>query len=139
MKLSYTTTFAVDQSPAAVFAAINNARGWWSGEIAGETAKLGAEFTYRVPDIHYCRIKIAELVPGRAVVWHVVDSDLSYTNARTESTGTTIRFDISRNGGKTVVRFTHVGLVPADECYDSCSDAWGTLLHRSLRALITTG
>lgn len=36
--------FTVDQSPDEVFAAINNDRRWWSGEIDGSTDKPGAEF-----------------------------------------------------------------------------------------------
>lgn len=37
------------------------------------------------------------------------------------------------------VRFTHAGLVPAYECYDVCSNAWGEYITGSLRKLITTG
>jgi len=40
---SYTISYVVDQSPQEVFDAINNVRGWWSGEIDGRTDKLGAE------------------------------------------------------------------------------------------------
>jgi hypothetical protein len=42
----YPTSFAVDHTPEEVFHAINNVRGWWSGEIQGDTDKLGAEFDY---------------------------------------------------------------------------------------------
>jgi len=135
----YTTTIVVDQTPGEVFAAINHVRGWWSGDINGVTDKLGAEFTYRVPDIHYCKMTITEFIPGKKVVWHVLDSDISYTQVKTEWTDTKISFEISPKGAQTEVRFTHIGLVPAYECYRDCSNAWGSLIHGSLRTLIATG
>jgi hypothetical protein len=42
---NYTKTITVVQSPKEVFAAINNPRGWWSGEVKGNTDKLGAELS----------------------------------------------------------------------------------------------
>lgn len=135
----YSATFLVDTTPDSAFDAINNVRGWWSGDIAGDTDKLGAEFTYRVPDVHYCKMRIAQFIPGKRVVWQVLDSDISYTGSRTEWTGTSISFEISPQGGKTEVRFTHIGLVPAYECYRDCSNAWGSLIHGNLRQLIATG
>jgi hypothetical protein len=48
-------------------------------------------------------------------------------------------FEIAKKGDKTEVHFTHVGLVPANECYGVCSDAWGSYITGSLRDLITTG
>lgn len=60
-------------------------------------------------------------------------------DAVTKWNGTDIVFDIARKGGKTELRMTHVGLVPALECFDDCSGGWGFYFSRSLRALITTG
>ncbi len=135
---NFAVSFSVDKSPKEVFDAINNVRGWWSGEIHGETDKLGAEFSYRVKDVHYSKQRIAELAPGKRVVWHVTDAALSFTNTG-EWKDTDIVFDIARVGGNTVVNFTHKGLVPQFECYNDCSNAWGLLVKGNLRKLIATG
>ena len=134
---SFTTTFTVDQSPAAVFAAVNDVRGWWSGQIDGRTDALGAEFTYRFRDVHYTKQRIAEMVPDRRVAWDVTDSHLTTAN-ETEWTGTRVVFEIAPKGDRTELRFTHHGLVPAFECYGMCSRGW-TFYIESLRKLITTG
>ena len=136
---NFTSTFTVEQTPAEVFDAINNVRGWWTGEIEGDTDKVGDVFTYRYPKAHYSKQEITELVPGQMVVWHVTDSRLNFGGDKTEWTGTNIVFEIARKDGKTELRFTHVGLVPAFECYGGCSGAWGFYIDPSLRSLVTTG
>ncbi len=138
-KDGFTTSFTVEQTPDQVFAAINNVRGWWSGEVAGETNKPGAEFIYRYKDMHKTTQKVTEFVPGKKVVWHITDAELTFVKDKTEWIGTDIVFQIARKGGKTELRFTHVGLVPAFECYGGCSGAWGSLVEGNLRKLITTG
>jgi uncharacterized protein YndB with AHSA1/START domain len=135
----YTASFTVDQSPEEVFDAINNVRGWWSEEIDGSTDKLGAEFKFHYKDLHRSTQKITELVPGKKVVWHVSDAKLNFVKNKTEWNGTDVVFEIAREDDKTELRFTHVGLVPAFECYGDCSGAWGFYINDSLRSLITTG
>jgi hypothetical protein len=138
-KKDFTTTFSVDQSPEEVFDAINNVRGWWSEEIGGSTDKLGAEFKFHHKDLHRSTQKITEFVPGKKVIWHVSEARLNFVKNKTEWNGTEVVFEITKKNGKTELRFTHVGLVPAFECYGDCSGAWGFYINDSLRGLITTG
>jgi hypothetical protein len=136
---NYTTTVTVNHTPEEAFAAINNVRGWWSEEIEGGTDKFGDEFVFHYQDIHRSKQKITALIPGKKVAWHVSDGYLNFAQDKTEWTGTDIVFDVSKNGDKTEIRFTHVGLVPEYECFDICSNAWGFYINDSLRSLIETG
>jgi len=137
MNDNYTTSFTVDQPAEAVFAAINNPRAWWSESIEGVTDKIGATWRYHFRDIHSCTIKVTEMQPGR-IAWHVLENHFNFIADKTEWVDTRILFDVTPKGGKTEVRFTHVGLVPAYECYVVCQNAWGTYVG-SLKSLITTG
>jgi Activator of Hsp90 ATPase homolog 1-like protein len=136
---NFTTTFSVDRTPEEVFKAINNVRGWWSEEIEGTTDKFGAKFTYHYKDAHRCKMKITEFVPGKKVVWLVLDNYFNFTKDETEWKGTKVIFEVSKREDKTQLRFTHEGLIPEYECFDVCSNAWGSYINGSLRNLITTG
>jgi hypothetical protein len=135
----FTAAISVEETPEEAFDAINNVRGWWSENVEGGTEKLGDEFTYRYKDVHFCKIKIAEVIPGKKVVWHVLDNRFNFTKDTNEWKGTDVIFEVSKKGNKTEVRFTHRGLVPEYECFDVCSNAWGSYINGSLRSLITTG
>ena len=139
MKTSdFTTAILVDQTPEEAFNAINNVRGWWTGEpgVEGNTDKPGDEFTYRYKDIHYSKQKVTELIPGKKVVWLITDSKLNFIKDKDEWTGTKISFDITKKGDKTEIRFTHIGLAPDIECYRDCSNAWSSYINSSLRNLL---
>jgi hypothetical protein len=136
---NYTATIVVDHSPTEVFNAINNVRGWWSGEITGVTDRLGAEFTYAYKTYHRSTHKITEFAPGKRVDWHTTDASINFVDDKSEWTGTEIVFDITRRGSKTQLRFTHIGLVPTIECYGGCSGAWQSLITEGLFKLITQG
>lgn len=137
---NYSATFTVEKSPDEVFEAINNVRKWWGGNIEGVTDELGGEFVYRYGDLHRSTQKVTELVPGKKVAWHVTEGFLSFVKKdKYEWKDTDIVFDISQRGGKTVVHFTHVGLVPQCECYDACENGWDAFVKGSLRRYIETG
>lgn len=136
---NYTASFIVDQRPEEVFDAINNPRGWWSEDVEGHTERLGAVWFYHYKSVHRCTLKVTESVPAKRVVWHVLDNYFDFIGDQTEWIGTDVVFDITTTGDKTELRFTHVGLVPTDECYSVCSSAWGGYIRKSLHDLISTG
>jgi len=138
-KTSFTTSISVDNSPAEVFNAINNARSWWQGEFAGSTDRVNDEFSYEVPGVHFSKQKVIEQVPDKKVVWLITASNLSFVDKKEEWTNTKIQFDITKEGSKTKVTFTHQGLIPNFQCYNACSGAWEALIGRSLFSFITTG
>lgn len=135
----YETIISVDNSPEEVFKAINNVRGWWDGEIDGVTDKLDGVFTYKYETFHNSKQKITALVPNKKVVWSVTEGGPKFTKNKVEWKGTEIVFEVSKKGDKTEIKFTHKGLIPRLECYDSCSNAWGFIISDSLRSFIATG
>ena len=138
---NYTVRFSVDRTPQEVFAAINNAQVWWTGQpgVTGSTHQLGDVFTYRYGDVHRTKHKVTELVKDKKIVWHTLEAQLNFVDNKSEWTGTDIVFEITKQGDQTEVRFTHVGLVPAIQCYGDCSGAWEYYMNECLRGLITTG
>lgn len=139
---SFTTTLTVDQSPKEVYDAILNVRGWWSGlygeDIQGSTNKLNGEFTFQAGGgVHYTKQKLVEATEGKRVVWLVTDAKLTFLDKTDEWVGTKLIFDITRKGASTIVTFTHDGLTPDVECYDSCSPAWQQYMQEKLLPLIT--
>lgn len=78
----FTRSYLIERSPAEIFKAITDVRGWWSGlfseEIEGRSEKLGDEFSFRAGDgVHFSKHKLIERIPDKKVVWLVTDSRLS--------------------------------------------------------------
>ncbi len=136
---SFTASILVDQDQATAYNAIQNFRAWWSEEIDGQTDKLNETFFYHYKDIHLCKLKLIETVPDNKLVYLVLDNEFNFIKDKTEWVNTKLIFDISKQGEKTKVQFTHEGLVPEYECYNVCNDAWSGYIHKSLYNLITTG
>jgi hypothetical protein len=136
---SFTATILVDQEPAAAFNAIKNFKAWWSKSIKGNTDIPGEEFFHHYKDMHRCKIRLMEMIPDKKLVYLVLENDFSFIKDKTEWVNTQLVFDISKDGEKTKVQFTHEGLVPEYECYNDCYDAWSDYIKKSLYSLITTG
>lgn len=132
-------SFVVDQPANEVFNAVNSVSKWWTENLTGSSKSLNDEFTVEFEGMHVSKQKLIEVVPNQKVVWLVTDSHLNWIKDKTEWTDTKVVFEITRQGNKTQLQFTHIGLVPGVECFDGCKGAWGHYVGESLLKLITTG
>lgn len=135
---SFNATIRVDEPPEAVFDAVLDVRGWWSHEITGESAKPGDVFHFSDQGITSSSFRLAEMVPGKRVVWHIDDAYLAFVDDHDEWTGTRIVFDIKSEDEGSTVHFTHEGLLHSVECFTACSRGWGICMD-SLEQLIASG
>lgn len=140
---NFTTTILVNQTPEVAYNTILNVRAWWSGlydeSFEGNSEKIGDEFSFLAGGgVHYTKQKLVELVPNKKLVWLVTEANLSFVNKTDEWTGTRICFDISQEKDKTKIVFTHLGLVPEFECYDSCAPAWTQYMQERLVDVLNT-
>lgn len=136
----FTLTMMVNKTPEEVFNSINNVPGWWSEDFKGNSKKLNDVFEVTFfGDVHYSKHKLIEVIPNKKIVWQVLDSKLNFLENKSEWTGTKNIFEISKEGSKTKIKFTHEGLVPTIECYKDCYNGWHYYLKESLVPFIEKG
>lgn len=137
---SFIVTIEVTKSPQDVFNCIKEVPKWWSKDFEGKSTNLNDEFVIHHPDRHYSKQKLVEVIPEKKVVWLVTESKLDWIKNDThEWTNTKMIFDITTQGDRTILRFTHEGLVPKKECYTMCQQGWTMVIKDWLFNFITEG
>ncbi|HVZ97858.1 MAG TPA: SRPBCC family protein [Chitinophagaceae bacterium] len=137
---SCTVTIEVAKSPQEVFNCITDVTNWWSKDFEGSSKQLNDEFIIHHPDQHYSKQKLVEVIPNKKIVWLVTESTLYWIQKdKHEWTNTEMIFDITAAGDKTILHFTHEGLVPEKECYAMCEKGWSTIIKSWLFHLLTHG
>jgi hypothetical protein len=83
---------------------------------------------------------LVEVIPDRKVVWQVAESKINWIEKNEEEwTNTKIIFELSAKGDKTVLRFTHEGLVPKLNCYSDTVQGWNMIIKDWLFNCINNG
>lgn len=113
---------------------------WWTELFEGSSSEEGNLFTIRFGDQIHKTMRVKELTANVKVVWFVEDSliALSELKNQTEWIGTKIIWEIEENKESTQIKLTHIGLNPAIECYEICSNGWLQFLG-SLKKFLETG
>ena len=137
---NYIASFEVANSPQDVFNRINDVSKWWSKDFEGSSTKLNDEFVIRHGDLHYSKQKLVEVIPNKRIVWLVTDSKLNWLEKdKYEWTNTRMVFEITTKGDKTMLHFTHAGLVPEKESYAKVEQGWNMVIKEWLFNYITDG
>jgi uncharacterized protein YndB with AHSA1/START domain len=102
---------------------------WWTTNTQGE-CQVGGILQFRF-DAGGFDMKVLELVPSKRVVWCVVAGPEEWI-------GTTIQWDLKREGEYTIILFKQEGWKEPVEFMHHCSTKWGSFLM-SLKSLIETG
>ncbi|MEO6849870.1 MAG: SRPBCC domain-containing protein, partial [Mucilaginibacter sp.] len=129
-------------SAEIVFRSITNdvAKWWGCKDFEGKSIDLYDEFIINHHGAHYSKQKLVEVTPNEKVEWLVTESQLNWLEKnQDEWTNTKMVFEITRQGPKTELRFTHQGLVPEKECYDRCSQGWDLVIKEWLFNFINKG
>lgn len=137
-KKDFHSAVTVNASATEVLKKISQVDLWWAKNFSGSAEKLNDQFTVRFGKT-FVDFKISELVPGKKVVWKVLDCYLEWINDKKEWNGTEVVFELSSDKNKTKIDFTHVGLVPEVECYKDCEVGWTKHLTVGLAAFINEG
>lgn len=131
----YSSSITANISAVEATNRISRVADWWSVKATGPSSKTGDAFNINWGDT-WLDISVAELVPGKKVIWFVTDCNLGFIEDKKEWKGTRIVFDISSNGAETTVTMTHVGLRPSVECYGVCETGWNFYILESLQNLL---
>lgn len=137
----FTIMISSTKTAKEIYQTLLNVRLWWSGlyveTFSGKSEKINDVFTFKAGDgAHFSEQKLVELRPNQRIVWLVTDAKLTFLDNPEEWVGTKLIFEISEKGELTEVKFTHEGLNPTSECFDSCAPAWTQYIQTKLSPLL---
>ena len=118
---------------------ISNVPEWWGVTFSGSSKKQNDKFIVRMSGDCFFNFTVAELIPGKRIVWVVTDCNMPWYSDKKEWANTKLIFDLNENNGETEMNFKHEGLTPDVECYKDCAPGWTHWIKTSLFSYFTTG
>ena len=107
--------------------------------MQGSTEHLNDIFTVDFGAPSFVTFEVTKIIPEKKLVWQVTDCYLQWFTDKKEWKDTEVVWRISTEKAVTVIKFTHVGLIPEIECYESCLKGWDQYVKGSLLKLMTEG
>jgi predicted lipoprotein with Yx(FWY)xxD motif len=126
-------------SPDEAIKKISDIPAWWDVAFTGSAEKQNDTFVVKMGGDSFFDFTVAELIPGKRVVWLVTDCHMPWYSDKKEWANTKLIFDLTETNGLTHLTFTHEGLTPEVECYNDCEPGWTHWIKTSLFSYFTTG
>ncbi|MFT3909085.1 MAG: SRPBCC family protein [Ferruginibacter sp.] len=140
---NYHRTITVNVSAAEAMKKISQVNGWWKHDFSGSAEKPNDKFTVPFGDLNgersFVDFVVSEILPNKKIIWKVINCNLPWFRDKKEWNNTEVVFAISSKNNKTIIDFTHIGLVPAVECYGVCEKGWDGHVTSSLVSFINDG
>ncbi len=135
-KENFHLSIVVNATAKEALESISHVSEWWAKKFEGRAEKLNDIFIVRFGET-FVTFKIVEVIPNKKIVWEVIDCYLHWLQNKKEWNGTKIQWEVSTTNNLTTIDFTHIGLVPAIECFNDCVTGWTGHVTKSLFKLIT--
>ena len=136
---NFTSSIAAKISAGEAINRICNVPAWWGVPFSGSSEKQNDQFIVKMGGDAFFNFTVAELIPGKKIVWLVTDCNMPWYSDKKEWANTKLIFDLTENNGVTDLHFTHEGLTPDVECYADCAPGWTHWIKTSLFSYFTTG
>ena len=138
-KQDFTCSFTTKISASDAVKKINHIPGWWGVTFTGSTEKQADKFIVKMSGDSFYNFIVEELIPGKKIVWLCTDCNMPWFSDKKEWANTKLIFNLTEKGEETTIEFTHQGLTPEIECYESCDEGWTYWIKTSLPSYLTTG
>ena len=138
-KNDFSSSISSEISASEAIKKISNVTGWWGITFSGSSEKQNDKFIVKMGGDSFFDFTVAELIPGKKIVWLVTDCNMPWFSDKKEWANTKLIFDLKENSGVTNLNFTHEGLTPEVECYKDCVPGWTHWIKTSLLSYFTTG
>jgi len=138
-KNDFNCSFSVNISANEATEKISNIPKWWGVNFTGSAEKQGDKFTITMGGDSFFNFTVAELIPGKRIVWSITDCNMPWYADKKEWANTKLIFDLREDNDETKLTFKHEGLTPEVECYKDCAPGWTHWIKTSLLSYFTKG
>jgi uncharacterized protein YndB with AHSA1/START domain len=113
-----------------VLSVVEGVKSWWTSEVSGSPGH-GGQLSFGFGKGTACVMAVEESDPGKRLVGRCVDGPDEWRD-------TTVTFELTHDGGETVVSFCHGLWRESSDFMGHCSTKWGVFLL-GLRSLLEGG